>query len=119
MKKLTYVLLVLVMGAMPAVAADAGTFTSVRASRDVALETNPKSTFWQGSDPILIVNDNWGKPVPGYRTRSFFALDEGQPLSAVCVPVRKAASEAKSEHDDGDEPVMELGCGGDIYRIGF
>jgi hypothetical protein len=68
MKKLMYVLLVLVVGAMPAVAADAGTFTSVSASIDVVLETNPKSTFWQESDPIFIVNDNWGKPVPGYRT---------------------------------------------------
>jgi hypothetical protein len=71
MKKLMYLLLVLVIGAVPAVAADAGTFISVWASKDVALKTNPKSSFWQRSDPIYIVNNNWGKPVPGYRTEVF------------------------------------------------
>ncbi|MGA7708677.1 MAG: hypothetical protein WCD77_12880, partial [Acidobacteriaceae bacterium] len=65
MKKLVYLLLVFVVGTVPALAVYAGTFTSVRVSKDVALETNPKSTFWQRSDPIFIVNDNWGKPVPG------------------------------------------------------
>jgi hypothetical protein len=71
MKKLMCVGLILLVGTVSARASDAGTFTSVRASHDVALETNPKSGFWQGSDPIFIVNDNWGKPVPGYRTEVF------------------------------------------------
>ena len=87
MKKLVYLLLVFVVGTVPALAVDAGTFTSVRVSKDVALETNPKSTFWQRSDPIFIVNDNWGKPVPGYRTEVFSRWTQGQPISAVCVPV--------------------------------
>ncbi|MGO8720884.1 MAG: carbohydrate-binding family 9-like protein [Acidobacteriaceae bacterium] len=71
MKKLILLCLIVCAGTLPARAADPGVFTSVRASHDVALETNPKSAFWQGGDPIAIVNDNWGKPVPGYRTEVF------------------------------------------------
>ena len=119
MKNLMYVLLVFVLGAMPALAADAGTFTSVRASKDVALETNPKSAFWQGSDPIFIVNDNWGKPVPGYRTEVFSRWTKDNLYLLYVCPYRKAASETESEHDGGDKSVVELGRGGNIYRLGF
>ena len=95
MKKLVYVCLILLVSSLPAVAADAGTFTSVRASKDVALETNPKSAFWQGSDPIFIVNDNWGKPVARLQDGSVLALDQGQFVSAVCVSVREVTPEAE------------------------
>jgi Carbohydrate family 9 binding domain-like len=71
MKKLMYVGVILLVCSGVAMASDAGTFTSVRAAQDVALETNPKSGFWQGGDPIFIVNDNFGKPVPDYRTEVF------------------------------------------------
>lgn len=71
MKKLILLCLIVFAGAVSARAADPGVFMSVRASHDVALETNPKSAFWQGSKPIYIVNDNWGKPVPGYKTEVF------------------------------------------------
>ncbi|MEO6828614.1 MAG: carbohydrate-binding family 9-like protein [Acidobacteriaceae bacterium] len=33
-------------------------FNSVRASHDVALDTNPKSAFWQGAEPAYIGSDN-------------------------------------------------------------
>ena len=89
MKKLVYLLLVFVVGTVPALAVDAGTFTSVRASRDVALETNPKSTFWQGSDPSFIVNDNWGSlfPVIG---RKFFRA--GRRTTSICCMCARTKS---------------------------
>jgi hypothetical protein len=71
MKKIIVLCLLIMVGAMCAKAADTEVFTSVRASHDVALETNPQSAFWEGSEPIYIVNDNWGKPVPGYKTEVF------------------------------------------------
>jgi hypothetical protein len=71
MKRLIYAGLILLVCSGVAMASDTGTFTSVRAPQDVALELNPKSTFWQGGDPIFLVNDNFGKPVPGYRTEVF------------------------------------------------
>ncbi len=43
-------------------------FESLRASRAVPLDTNAASAFWQAAKPIYIVDDNWGKVVPGYRT---------------------------------------------------
>jgi hypothetical protein len=89
MKKLMYFLLVFVVGAMPAVAANAGTFTSVLASKNVALETNPESAFWQRSDPIFIVNDNWGKPVPGYRTEVFSRWTKGYLYLLYVCPYEK------------------------------
>lgn len=44
------------------------TFVSLRASHDVPLETDPTSMFWQKAPPIYMVDNNWGKAVPGYRT---------------------------------------------------
>jgi len=60
---------VLVMTSMAfAVAADSGTFKSVRAARDVSLETTPQSAFWRGAVPVSLEVDNWGKVVPLHRT---------------------------------------------------
>ena len=68
MKKLIVLCLFMIVCTVSAKLSDSGVFTSVRASHDVALQTNPKSAFWHGGAPITIVNNNWGKPVPGYRT---------------------------------------------------
>ncbi|HJT69646.1 MAG TPA: carbohydrate-binding family 9-like protein [Terriglobales bacterium] len=41
---------------------------SVRASKDIALNTNPRSQFWQGARPVFLQLDVHGNPVPKYRT---------------------------------------------------
>lgn len=41
---------------------------SVRAESDVALDTNPSSSFWQDARPVLADKNNFGKPVPGFAT---------------------------------------------------
>lgn len=41
---------------------------SVRASKDIALNTNPRSQFWQGARPVFLEVDVHGNPVPNYRT---------------------------------------------------
>jgi hypothetical protein len=61
--------LVLVASALVSVAAaDSTVMESVRASRDVAPDTNPKSDFWQGARPVFAETDAMGKPVAGHRS---------------------------------------------------
>ena len=48
--------------------ADAATFKSIRANKDVPLETNPQSAFWRGAEPVYFENDNFGHAVPWLRT---------------------------------------------------
>lgn len=44
------------------------TFKSVWTERDVAVNTNPSSSFWDAAKPIYIERDAYGNPEPGYRT---------------------------------------------------
>jgi hypothetical protein len=44
------------------------TATSVWADKDVALDTNPSSTFWRGAGFVYIESDTHGEQVPKYRT---------------------------------------------------
>jgi len=43
-------------------------FQSVFSPRDVALDTDPRTAFWQGAKPVYAEVDSQGTPVPGYRT---------------------------------------------------
>jgi Carbohydrate family 9 binding domain-like len=43
-------------------------FKSVYAAHDVALETDPRSAFWQGAAPVYAEVDSQGKLVPNFRT---------------------------------------------------
>ena len=63
MKKLFVVCLLVMTSMASATNPDSATFLSVRAARDVALETDPGSQFWQGAIPIVLDVDKWGKIV--------------------------------------------------------
>jgi hypothetical protein len=54
---------------MCANAAEDNTFKSAYATRDVALDTNPGSTFWAAAPSVFAEVDNYGHVVPRYRTR--------------------------------------------------
>ena len=58
------------LGALAAAAlvASSGTMVSVQATADVALDTNPDSSFWKDARPVVADRDTFGKPVPGYVT---------------------------------------------------
>jgi hypothetical protein len=56
-------------GSIHAGAQDSGMFRSTYAARDVELDTQPHSAFWQGADPVYAEVDSHGRFVPGYRTR--------------------------------------------------
>jgi hypothetical protein len=43
-------------------------FRSVFAPHDVALQTDPESTFWRDAIPVFADRDNYGHPVPHHRT---------------------------------------------------
>jgi hypothetical protein len=47
---------------------DMGSFKSVYAAHDVALDTNPEATFWRSAVPVYAEADAHGKLVPGHRT---------------------------------------------------
>lgn len=55
----------------PARGATANVFSSVRASHDLPLTTDPASEFWSQSQPVELAIDNFGKPQPGERTQVF------------------------------------------------
>jgi hypothetical protein len=60
-------LLFTLAGCVIATAAD-NLVESTRASKDVALDTNPASPFWQAARPVYMNKDTHGNVVPGYRT---------------------------------------------------
>lgn len=43
-------------------------FQSVYALHDVALDTDPQTTFWKGARPVYAEVDHYGNPVPAFRT---------------------------------------------------
>ncbi len=60
---------VLALFAAIAVAADDKSIESMKADNDVALTTNPGSSFWQGGRGVYAERDTYGKPLPRYRTQ--------------------------------------------------
>lgn len=60
---------VLLAGSIHAGPQDNGAFRSTYAAREVELDTQPQSVFWQGADPVYAEVDSHGRLVPGYRTR--------------------------------------------------
>jgi hypothetical protein len=44
------------------------TIESIRAEKDVALDTNASSSFWRGARPVHMESDTYGHPVPKYET---------------------------------------------------
>lgn len=122
MKKLIVLCLLLVAGIVPARAFDSEVLTSVRASHDVALETNPRSTFWQGGVPIYLVNDNWGKPVPGYRTEVFSRWTKDSFYLLYVCPYEKLhlkpnPSTTKETNQLWNWDVAEIFIGSDFKNI--
>jgi Carbohydrate family 9 binding domain-like len=59
---------VLAMFAAVAIAGDDKSMESMKAYKDVALTTNPASSFWQGGHAVYAERDTHGKPLPRYRT---------------------------------------------------
>lgn len=67
MKSLFFLLPVILAFSSSIFAADA-VIQSKWADSDPRLDTNPASSFWQGSGPVYIELDALGKPEPKYRT---------------------------------------------------
>ncbi len=63
----TALTLLLLLGSI-AVAENTDVIKSEYAQRDVALENNPSSPFWQNAPPVFAEHDSFGKPAPAYRT---------------------------------------------------
>lgn len=69
MKNLAVLCVFLVVYAAFAQSANSATFKSTHAQHDVALETNPQSTFWRNAEPAFLDFDISGKPVSGRHTQ--------------------------------------------------
>lgn len=61
--------LYLLVGAIYADAADDIVFRSAYAARDVALDTDPQSSFWRAAPSVYAEVDKYGQVISGYRTR--------------------------------------------------
>jgi cellulose/xylan binding protein with CBM9 domain len=61
-------LAVMLLGCVPALAADQAVFESTFATQDLPLELDPASPFWSAARPVYMEKDPFGKPVPRYRT---------------------------------------------------
>lgn len=68
MNGLARIVFFVVMTSAAALAADNSVVESVRAQRDVALTTDPASSFWSGAHPVFLEKDTDGRTVPGYRS---------------------------------------------------
>jgi hypothetical protein len=62
------ILLLSLLIASKAVAADPAVIQSTHANQDVSLDLDPASQFWRASNPVYMEKDNLGKIVPGHRT---------------------------------------------------
>ena len=60
---------VLLGGSIHAGAQGDGVFNSIYSAREVELDTQPQSAFWQGADPVYAEVGSHGQLVTGYRTR--------------------------------------------------
>lgn len=69
MKKMIASCLLVLGSAIHAGAADSSTFRSEYAAEDVVLDTDTQSAFWRGATSVYAEADNWGRPVPAYRTK--------------------------------------------------
>jgi hypothetical protein len=68
MKRLAAACLIAAAGTAFGQNMESESFQSVYALRDVALDTNPETAFWQGAKPVYAEVDGKGIPVPSYRT---------------------------------------------------
>jgi len=60
--------LVVLIGLMPALAADHAVVVSTYAKQDVPLDLNSSTPFWSASQVVSMERDSFGKVVPRYRT---------------------------------------------------
>src|SRR5450631_1918527 len=58
----------LMIGVGTATAAHEAPVRSVEWTGDVALQTDPTSSFWRGALPVFAELDSYGKPMSAYRT---------------------------------------------------
>ena len=66
--KVSRVFMLLAVMLSSAFAADNKVATSTEATGDVAIDTNPASTFWSQAVPVYADHDNDDQLLPGYRT---------------------------------------------------
>jgi hypothetical protein len=101
---------------------DSAAFKSVYAAKDVALETNPHSAFWQGTPPVYAEVDSQGQAVPRYRTevRSRWTK-ENLYLLYICpyeeLYLKPAPSTATETNKLWEWDVAELFIGTDFQNI--
>jgi hypothetical protein len=69
MNRYAIVCLVLALFAAVAVAADDKSIESIKADKEVALTTDPASSFWRDGSAVFAERDTYGEPLPRYRTQ--------------------------------------------------
>ncbi len=101
---------------------DMGSFKSVYAAQDAALDTDPGTTFWRGASPVFAEVDGHGKLVPSHRTevRSRWTK-ENLYLLFVCpyeeLYLKPSPDTVKETYDLWNWDVAELFIGSNFQDI--
>ncbi len=122
MKNLAVLCMFLAAYTVFARSADSATFKSVRASHDVALETNPPSAFWRRAEPVFLDFDISGKPISTRHTEVRSRWTENNLYLLFICPYQelnlKPNPDTKTETNQlWNWDVAELFIGSDFQNI--
>ena len=98
-------------------AADSAVIVSHHAGADFDLTADPNSKSWKGVRGVFADKGPRGEAGPGPSHRDPLALDRRQSLFPLHLPVRNAASEARSRDRRRDQPSLGLGRGRGLHRL--
>lgn len=114
--------LFLMSGTIHANTEDRGAFRSVYAADDVALDTDPRSGFWQAAPAVYAEVDNWGHVMPAYRTEIRSRWTENNLYLLFACPyeelyLKPSPNAAKETYGLWNWDVAELFIGSDFHNI--
>jgi hypothetical protein len=101
---------------------DRGAFRSVYAADDVALDTDPRSGFWQAAPAVYAEVDNWGHVMPAYRTEIRSRWTKNNLYLLFACPyeelyLKPSPNAAKETYGLWNWDVAELFIGSDFHNI--
>ena len=116
MNGLAKTLLAFLVCAGTALAGGKPTVKAVFASGDVPLNTDASTAFWRSAGIASLEKDTQGKDVPNFHGEVRMRWTQGQSLLSIHLSLRRALSEACTNHPPGDERTVELGCGRGLHQ---
>ena len=83
---------------------------TVRAHVDVPLQTDPAAVFWSAGQPTYLEKDRHGNIAPSFHAEVRTRWTTTSLYFLFYLSVRSTLFEAISNHDPGNQRVVEVGC---------